>query len=68
MNKWLGDTVCDMCGRDVRLRGTWFADGNIPKFSQWALLCQPCTVKLKVKFGVGHGQKYDCKSLEKVEG
>lgn len=67
--KWIGDTTCAVCAKDVREVGPWFADASIPAYGgAWGLVCSKHAIDCGVKFGRGVGQKYDSKTMEKVEG
>ena len=74
--KWLGSPIenCEACGGKV---GEVFYDAyTIRPFildylhpaTRWAILCHGCFQELNGKLGTGRGQKYDTKTLEKLEG
>jgi hypothetical protein len=65
--KWLSETVCDFCGRDCRDVGKTFIDGKTDR-GPWGLMCSNCGIFHSVGLGTGRGQRYDSKTLEKVEG
>ncbi len=63
--KWLSpNPKCDYCHFT-----------NMPVFydartlaGPWAIMCEDDFQRFGVKLGVGYGQKYDGKTLEKLEG
>jgi hypothetical protein len=57
--------ACDVCGASLELE-PWFADAVTD--GRWRLACPECCDEMGVRFGTGCGQKYDSKSLEKLEG
>lgn len=64
--KWKGKVPerCDGC--DDILEGT-FIDGKTV-FGPWATMCENCHTTHGVGLGLGKGQKYDLKTLEKIMG
>lgn len=66
VKKWHGNTVCGFCTRNAT-QYNYFIDGKTI-FGSWALMCLECFEKYGVGLGRGLGQKYDAKTLEKVEG
>ncbi len=64
--KWMGRVPvrCEGCG-DI-LEGV-FIDGKTA-FGHWAIMCDNCYTTHGVGLGIGKGQKYDLKTLEKIEG
>lgn len=65
--EWLGATNCDFCRCDVRTK-EYFFDAKT-NFGPWALMCPECfALHGYGRIGLGWGQKYDGKSLEKVGG
>ena len=66
--KWLSPrpTKCDLCGTEIAKQKS-FVDGKTT-LGPWAIMCMPCYFINGVGLGLGRGQKYDVKTLEKVEG
>lgn len=69
--RWFGETECDFCEKlrqdpDLK-KHEWFVDGKT-KFGPWALMCPKHFKQYGVGLGTGKGQKYDSKTLEKIEG
>lgn len=66
--KWNGTWpyFCDFCKTDLALSKR-FVDGRT-QIGPWALMCPPCHSKKGTGLGVGCGQSYDSKTLEKIEG
>jgi hypothetical protein len=66
VKKWNGSKPedCQLCDRPLKKS---FVDGRV-RGSNWHILCEVCHIKFGVGLGVGRGQKYDLKTLEKVEG
>jgi hypothetical protein len=64
--KWLGTkyTECELCNRPI---GKAFIDGRTFR-GPWAIMCEECHEELGVGLGLGRGQKYDSKTLLKIEG
>jgi len=64
--KWIGSEPkkCDYCGHDFH---KVFIDGKTV-MGPWALLCEFCHNRYGVGLGQGKGQKYNLKTLEKIEG
>lgn len=64
--KWMGGVPknCDIC--HVPLEKT-FVDGRTA-FGPWAIMCEACHRDQHIGLGTGKGQKYDLKTLEKIEG
>ena len=64
--KWMGGKRCDICQTDVTLQH-WFADSPIRGRGYWALMCPSCWHQHGMgAFGIGVGQKYDGKTLNKI--
>ena len=55
---------CDGCGDILE---TYFIDGKTI-FGPWAIMCENCHTTHGVGLGIGLGQKYDLKTLEKIAG
>ena len=66
--KWKGTwpAKCDFCHGELT-KVDWFVDGRT-KQGPWALMCPVCHLMDGVGLGTGRGQKYDSKTLEKIEG
>lgn len=73
--KWIsggGPPECDIC-LNFHYKTTdltkeeFFVDGKT-QMGPWALMCPRCFKLYGVGLGTGRGQKYDSKTLEKVEG
>lgn len=67
--KWLGTwpANCDTCGTNLA-DTEWFADAKSSS-GPWGLFCPACHKRYcSGKFGTGLGQKYDSKTLLKLEG
>lgn len=66
--KWTGrkPSVCDIpnCGTPIT---NFWVDGRTT-FGPWANMCPACFTKYGVGLGLGKGQKYDARTLIKVEG
>jgi hypothetical protein len=63
--KWMGSNpTCDICGKKPK---EWFVDGKT-KMGPWALMCERDFPKMGVGIGPGRGQKYDAKTMNKIEG
>jgi len=68
--KWLGTwpAQCDLCQTQLA-DYSWFADCVIPSTGyRWGLVCPSCYTKEQCQCGTGFGQRYDARTLEKVEG
>ena len=74
VRKWIrvGRLECDIC-LNFHYKTTdlskqeFFVDGKT-QMGPWALMCPRCFKLYGVGLGTGRGQKYDSKTLEKVEG
>ena len=74
--KWSGTwpANCQVCrtpnlsdkGADLSFYD-WFVDG-LTRYGHWALMCPECFDQEGVGLGTGLGQKYDSKTLVKLEG
>jgi len=66
VKKWHGSKPekCDLCQFKFK---QVFIDGKTIH-GPWGLLCSSCHETYGVGLGTGRGQKYDLKSLEKLEG
>jgi hypothetical protein len=64
--KWMGVTPanCDLCHVPLT---TEFIDGATA-FGPWAIMCPACHRDQARGLGTGRGQKYDLKTLEKIDG
>ena len=64
--KWMGSKPekCDLCGKKFE---EIFIDGKT-EMGPWGLLCGVCHYMYGVGLGTGRGQKYDLKTLEKIDG
>lgn len=70
VKKWFGTwpANCDICKTDLSTPPIlWFIDGRT-KQGPWALMCSQCHYSYGVGLGTGRGQKYDSKTLVKLEG
>lgn len=67
--KWLGSwpASCDICTLPLD-KVEYFVDGRVTGGTAWALMCPVCHYFNGVGLGTGRGQKYDSKTLEKLEG
>ena len=67
--KWFGTwpAKCDLCETSLADTG-FFVDGRINGRMTWALMCPHCFYNLGAGLGLGQGQKYDSKTLIKLEG
>lgn len=67
--KWIGSwpANCDECKRDLAEMSCFYDARAIS--GRWGLFCPKCfnTVTFG-RLGTGYGQKYDSKTLEKLEG
>jgi len=56
MKEWLGETVCDICHKDIK-EELYDAGTNL---GPWATMCKKCWTKYRKspKLGIGYGQKY----------
>jgi hypothetical protein len=69
VKKWFGrwPDNCRICGIDLSKK-EWFADAK-SNYGPWGLFCPEChEACCSQKFGTGIGQKYDSKTLIKLEG
>jgi hypothetical protein len=66
--KWMGNppVKCDLC--HLPLKGDSFYDFKVPIFGQWGIGCEHCFVKYGGELGTGRGQKYNSKTMEKING
>jgi hypothetical protein len=65
--KWMGNhDHCDICGESLD-EEAFFVDGKT-RIGHWALMCPDCFVSYGIGLGVGKGQSYDAKTLEKIGG
>jgi len=64
--KWSGTwpANCDLCGKALK-EGAFFIDGRT-KLGPWALMCNLCHTISGVGLGLGKGQLYESKTLEKI--
>ena len=62
---WVSSTTCNICGRDAT-QYDHFIDGKTVH-GPWALMCLECFQEHGIGLGLGIGQKYDSKTLEKIE-
>ena len=65
--KWHGTRLsnCNNCNRPLILMQSFY---DAASDRGWGLFCHQCFTSLGLKLGVGLGQKYDSKTLEKVAG
>lgn len=65
--KWFGavPTKCDLC--KGKFTDGAFIDGRTV-YGPWAIMCSTCHSHSGHGLGVGKGQKYDSKTLVKLEG
>ena len=69
-NKWFGSwpVKCDFCHAKLDdPRVEYFVDGRTQE-GPWALMCPMCHLLDGVGLGTGKGQKYDARTLKKLEG
>lgn len=66
MAKWMGGIPkkCDICGVPLE---KFFIDGKT-RFGAWAIMCEGCHRDQRIGLGIGKGQKFDLKTLEKIDG
>lgn len=67
--KWYGTwpSNCQRCGDDLS-KTEYFCDARSIT-GQWLLCCPQCHQDICLgRLGTGKGQKYDSKTLEKIEG
>lgn len=66
--KWFGTwpAHCDLCNAELANK-EFFVDGATSFRGQWALMCPVCFEAFGRGLGPGRGQKYDSKTLEKLE-
>lgn len=63
--KWMNSTECDFCHK--KESPAWYDTKTT--YGPWALTCEDCYSKYGIgKLGQGLGQKYDGKTLLKLEG
>jgi len=69
IKRWMGTwpANCDICGNSLTSPNLYFIDGRT-KDGPWALMCTQCHYMHGVGLGTGRGQKYDSKTLIKLEG
>lgn len=67
VRKWMGTppSKCQLCERYLK---NAFIDGKLVFGTSWAIMCTGCHSFHGVGLGAGRGQKYDLKTLEKIEG
>jgi hypothetical protein len=65
MAKWLSPPPkqCDICRQPITGR---FVDGAT-RMGPWAIMCEDCHREVGYTLGVGRGQMFDVKTLEKVQ-
>lgn len=71
--KWQGTPVkhldCQLCSQMISSESvTVFYDVHVPAYDTWCITCHPCFKSYGCKLGTGLGQKYDVKTLEKIDG
>ena len=69
--KWFGSDpiICDICKIPFNVgKNPVFYDAFVPAFGQWGLICNSCFIIHNCSLGTGKGQKYNLKTLEKLEG
>lgn len=54
MKKWLGNTKCDICGKECE---EVLYDAAI-RLGPWAIMCEDCFNKFGKGLGIGIGQEY----------
>lgn len=66
--QWSGTwpTKCDLCKKDLKQEDKFFDARTW--FGPWALMCVVCFASEGVGLGLGKGQMYDSKTLEKIGG
>lgn len=66
MVKWSSPVpeYCQLCGFTL---SEFFIDGKT-KYGPWGIMCQDCHEEHGVGLGTGKGQRYDARTLEKLEG
>lgn len=64
--KWNAEAPARCDGCDEMLEGT-FIDGKTI-FGHWAIMCENCHTTHGVGLGIGKGQRYNLKTLEKIAG
>jgi len=64
--QWMGSvpTHCDICKGKITQQ---FIDGAT-RFGQWAIMCPMCHRDQAIGLGTGKGQRYDAKTLVKIDG
>jgi hypothetical protein len=69
VRKWMGGCpeACDICNRPIAAE-KFFVDGKT-KMGPWGIMCPHCFASHGYGLlGTGIGQKYDAKTLIKLEG
>lgn len=67
VKKWHGQTsTCNVCEQELRQYDTFY-DARL-KRGPWALMCRACWQRHGLGVGLGVGQEYDSKTLEKIRG
>ena len=64
--KWHGSEECDFCQCDVTTK-PYFVDGTTRQ-GPWACMCPDCFTLHGRGLGTGVGQKYNGRTMEKMEG
>ena len=66
--KWMGPrpAQCDVCSTDLEEQEYW-VDG-VTMMGPWGNMCPACHRSHGRGLGTGKGQKYDCQTLEKLDG
>jgi len=71
--KWMGTrpSKCEMCTIQNKTtdlsKFSYFVDGKTV-YGYWAIMCPSCDGEFGVGYGLGLGQKYNMKTLVKMEG
>lgn len=64
--KWMSEVKCDIHGPTCKMT-PFFVDGKTTR-GPWALMCPAAFREFGIGLGTGKGQKYDAKTLEKIDG
>lgn len=68
VKKWMGPrpTLCDICNTELEEQEYWVDGATM--MGPWGNMCPACHRSCGKGLGLGKGQKYDCVTLEKLEG
>lgn len=67
VKKWISaqPVKCDICNHIFSEKDKYFYDFKIP-MGPWGIGCKNCFTTYGTRLGIGRGQKYSLKTLEKI--